>query len=185
MKTSGPIVAISALATAIVAGLPWFDMPGVHVIGPTEVAAQEDREVPPPPFRSRRPVRPSSAFRAAATPPEPGLSRATVGSSASLDPQEDWTPEERRNIEVYEKSNRSVVNIMTRTVRPENLFYLEVAEGSGSGSVLDKDGHILTNLHVIQDAHRIEILLSDGQPHPARLLGYDRGYDTCCGAPAG
>ncbi len=81
--------------------------------------------------------------------------------------------EERRNIEVYEKSNRSVVNITTRTVRPENLFYVEVAEGSGSGSVLDQEGHILTNLHVIEGAREVRVTLHNGETYDATLVGQD------------
>jgi S1-C subfamily serine protease len=87
--------------------------------------------------------------------------------------EDDWTAEERRNIEVYERSNRSVVNIMTRTVRPDFLFRIEVAEGSGSGSVLDEQGHILTNLHVIDGAELIRVTLHTGETYEATLVGQD------------
>ncbi len=63
---------------------------------------------------------------------------------------EEFTPEERVNIAVYDKTNRSVVNITTHSARPNAFFFFEVpTKGSGSGSVLDKRGHILTNYHVI------------------------------------
>ena len=89
-----------------------------------------------------------------------------------------FTPEERVNIFVYEKCNRSVVNINTRSVRTDNLFLMEVpAEGAGSGSVLDRQGHILTNYHVVEDAQEIKVTLSDGQSYDAGIVGKDPSND--------
>lgn len=89
--------------------------------------------------------------------------------------------EEQRTIAVYKEANQAVVFIstVTLTVDPFDLFHnIRPQTGSGSGIIIDAErGIILTNLHVIQDAHKIEILLSDGQPYPAKLLGYDRDYD--------
>ena len=84
-------------------------------------------------------------------------------------------------IQIYKESNEAVVFIttITFTVDPFDPF-LEVypKEGSGSGIIVDsKEGIIVTNLHVIKDAHRIEIILSDGTSNKARLVGYDEGYD--------
>ena len=106
---------------------------------------------------------------------------ATVKSVASvaMTPigEEDWsmyTPEERVNINVYEKANRSVVNISTRTVRPDFFMQVNVAaEGTGSGSVLDKDGHVLTNLHVVEGAREIRVTLHNGQDYEAGIVGQD------------
>jgi S1-C subfamily serine protease len=97
------------------------------------------------------------------------------GNAAEATAWEDteWTPEERRNIRVYELTNRSVVNITTRTLRPDFPFFADVAEGSGSGSVLDKDGHILTNLHVIEGAREIRVTLHTGNTYDADLVGQD------------
>ncbi|MBL8868796.1 MAG: hypothetical protein JNK90_03330, partial [Planctomycetaceae bacterium] len=73
---------------------------------------------------------------------------------------EDWmTPEERTNIMVYEKCNRSVVNIQTKSIQPESFFSYARVEGSGSGSVIDQQGHILTNDHVIEGARDITVTL--------------------------
>ena len=82
----------------------------------------------------------------------PGLATAVGGAWSGVGqpvgPQ-DLTPDERVNIAVYENVNRSVVNINTKA-RTEALFILEIpTEGMGSGSVLDKSGHILTNFHVV------------------------------------
>ncbi len=86
---------------------------------------------------------------------------------------EGLTPEELVNIRVYEKVNRSVVNITTLTVRADFLFREVPSEGAGSGSVLDKAGHILTNQHVIDGAREIMVTLHDGNSYEGKLVGVD------------
>ncbi|MSR59022.1 MAG: trypsin-like serine protease [Planctomycetaceae bacterium] len=82
--------------------------------------------------------------------------------------------EEQINIAVYENVNRSVVHITTRGVRGDRLFMLEVpTEGSGSGSILDNAGHIVTNNHVIDAARQVQVTLADGQSYEARFVGAD------------
>ncbi|MEW4454702.1 trypsin-like peptidase domain-containing protein [Bremerella sp. JC817] len=86
----------------------------------------------------------------------------------------DLTPDEKRNIFVYEKGNRAVVHITTRSVQIDNFYLMErPAEGSGSGSVLDKLGLILTNYHVIEGAREIRATLFNGESYPATLVGQD------------
>src|SRR5450631_2909645 len=69
--------------------------------------------------------------------------------------------EEQNNIAVYKKALPSVVNI-TSTAMTFNFFYGQVPQqGQGSGFILDKAGHVLTNFHVIADANRIEVMTSD------------------------
>lgn len=89
------------------------------------------------------------------------------------------TVEERVNVMVYENCNRSVVNISTRGVREATIFMIDVpTEGAGSGSVIDKRGHILTNYHVIEEAREIEVTLFDGSSHKAELVGQDPATDV-------
>ncbi|QDU77820.1 Serine protease Do-like HtrA [Bremerella volcania] len=88
--------------------------------------------------------------------------------------QLELTPDEQRNIYVYEQGNRAVVHITTRSVQIDNFFLMErPAEGSGSGSVLDKQGLILTNYHVIEGAREIRVTLFDGESYAAALVGQD------------
>lgn len=90
---------------------------------------------------------------------------------------EEFTPEERINIAVYEKCNRSVVNITTRGTRAE-LFFLETeTEGAGSGSILDDQGHLLTNFHVIDGAQKARVTLFNGASYEASLVGHDKAND--------
>src|SRR4029079_14992703 len=73
----------------------------------------------------------------------------------------DLSPDEQRNIRVYESANRSVVNIDTKMVEVDNFFMTQrEAEGAGSGAVLDREGHIITNYHVIDGAQKIDVTLS-------------------------
>jgi S1-C subfamily serine protease len=88
----------------------------------------------------------------------------------------DLTPEEERDVRVYETANRSVVNIDTMLVAGDP-FWQRRAEGSGSGVVLDKQGHILTNYHVVEGAQQVEVTLSSNQTYPAQLVGRDKEHD--------
>lgn len=90
---------------------------------------------------------------------------------------DEFTPEERVNIGVYDRVNRSVVNITTRIPRAELFFALEPAEGAGSGSVLDQEGHILTNYHVIEGAQEVRVTLFNGETYDAGLIGADPVFD--------
>lgn len=89
------------------------------------------------------------------------------------------TPEEMANIRVYEVANPSVVNIDTETQAVDPFFMrrVSVGQGSGSGSVLDRDGHVLTNAHVIENASSVEVTLAGGQSYPAEVVGQDREHD--------
>lgn len=88
------------------------------------------------------------------------------------------TPDELANIRVYEAASRGVVNITTSTVEFDRMMGLPIAgQGSGSGSVIDRQGHILTNNHVVEDAQEIEVTMADGSTYPAELIGADAEYD--------
>jgi S1-C subfamily serine protease len=105
------------------------------------------------------------------------VERLRPGPPSPFGMQDELTPEERVNIAIYENVNRSVVNINTK-VRTEAFFILEVpSEGMGSGSVLDKSGHIVTNYHVIEGAKEIEVSLFNGQSYPGKLVGADPSSD--------
>jgi|SRR5208282_3028857 len=85
--------------------------------------------------------------------------------------------EEQNNISVYRKNIASVVNI-TSHVMTFNLFYGAVPqEGQGSGFVIDKEGHILTNYHVIAEARQIEVTLHDHKKYKATVVGTDKSHD--------
>lgn len=89
-----------------------------------------------------------------------------------------YDSEEQNNIAVYKRVLPSVVNITSTTVAFD-FFYGQVPQqGQGSGFVLDKQGHILTNNHVIGDNYqRIEVQLSDKHKYKAQVVGVDKQHD--------
>jgi S1-C subfamily serine protease len=106
--------------------------------------------------------------------------RALRGPNLERLPGDDGlTPEERVSVAVYENCNRGVVNINTKVVRNDTFSLFEVpSEGAGSGSVLDVQGHILTNFHVIDSAREIQVTLYDGKSYEGRLVGKDESNDV-------
>lgn len=101
-------------------------------------------------------------------------SRPTLPATAEVARIDDGLlPEERVTVGVYERANRSVVNITTVVVRADFLFREIPSEGAGSGSVLDKAGHVLTNHHVIDGARQIQVTLHDGNSYEGKLVGQD------------
>lgn len=102
-----------------------------------------------------------------------------AGVAAEPVPLRQFTPEEQTNIAVYEAVNRSVVNINTKTTVTAGFFLMETpSEGAGSGIVIDTQGHLLTNFHVVEGAREIEVLLYDGSSHNATLVGVDPVTDV-------
>lgn len=92
-------------------------------------------------------------------------------------PASAMTPDEQRNISVYETANRSVVNIDTKTVQIGPFMTQHEAEGAGSGAVIDREGHIITNYHVIDGAQQISVTLASNDVFPAELIGGDKEHD--------
>ena len=89
-----------------------------------------------------------------------------------------YDAEEQNNIAVYKRVLPSVVNI-TSTTLVFNFFYGTVPQqGQGSGFVLDKAGHVLTNYHVVEGANRgIEVMLSNKRRYAAKVVGTDKAHD--------
>ena len=82
------------------------------------------------------------------------------------------SPEEAIAVAVYEKDNKGVVNITTKST--SGFLLLDVSsEGTGSGSVIDRSGHVLTNFHVVEDAQQVGVTLYDGKNYDATLVGAD------------
>lgn len=90
----------------------------------------------------------------------------------------DFSPDERENIFIYEKFNEAVVNISTEVVA-YNWFLEPVPQsgGSGSGSIIDSRGYILTNYHVINKAVKMTVSLADGTQYEGTLVGSDPEND--------
>ncbi len=87
------------------------------------------------------------------------------------------TEDEKNNIELYRKLSPGVVNITSTVLERDFFFNIVPRQGVGSGSIIDKKGHILTNNHVIEDASKLEVTLSDGSKWAAKLVGTDPDSD--------
>jgi S1-C subfamily serine protease len=89
-----------------------------------------------------------------------------------------YDAEEQNNIAVYKRVLPSVVNITSKAL-VFNFFYGTVPqEGQGSGFILDRAGHVLTNFHVVEGANRgIQVKLSNGRSYAAKVVGTDRTHD--------
>jgi len=103
--------------------------------------------------------------------PSPALAEASPARQPSL------SSEEEVNIRVYNQVSPGVVNITT-TVVEYDFFLQPIAEqGTGSGAVLDKQGHVVTNFHVVDQARSLEVALPDQTKYRARLVGADKDND--------
>src|SRR5450759_3677089 len=90
---------------------------------------------------------------------------------------EAFDAEEQNNIGVYRKSIGAVVNITSRVMTFDFFYGLVPQEGQGSGFVIDKEGHILTNYHVIAEARQVEVTLHNRKKYKATIVGSDKSHD--------
>ncbi len=103
--------------------------------------------------------------------PEPAFASAPAGQPA-------LSSEEETNVRVYKMVSPGVVNITSTVVEYDYYYRPYATEGStGSGCVLDTDGNILTNYHVIQDSESLEVTLSDATKYHAKVVGVDKQND--------
>ena len=87
--------------------------------------------------------------------------------------------DEKNNSEIYKAMSPGVVNITsTATNYVQGWFevYPQESTGTGSGSVIDKEGHVLTNFHVVQGAQKLEVMLGN-EPYKAEVIGADPDND--------
>ncbi|RMH03040.1 MAG: PDZ domain-containing protein [Nitrospirae bacterium] len=97
-----------------------------------------------------------------------------------------WAPrllglgqDELATIRVFEQASRSVVFITNTAIRRDfwSLNTFEVPQGSGSGFIWDRHGHIVTNFHVVYGADSIEVILADQSSYKATVVGIDPDHD--------
>ena len=86
-------------------------------------------------------------------------------------------PEEQNNISVYRKNIPTVVNITSRALTFDFFYGVMPQEGQGSGFVIDKEGHILTNYHVVADAQEVDVTMHNRKKYRAKVVGKDPAHD--------
>jgi S1-C subfamily serine protease len=88
-----------------------------------------------------------------------------------------YDAEEQNNIAVYKKALPSVVNITSTAVAFDFFYGAVPQQGMGSGFVIDSEGHILTNYHVVENARQLEVTTSDKKKYKAQIVGTDPVHD--------
>ncbi len=86
--------------------------------------------------------------------------------------------DEQENIRIYEKSSRAVVNISNIAVNYDFFYRAIPAEsGSGTGFIIGESGIIVTNYHVVENASKLVVTLSNNSQWPGKLIGADPNND--------
>ena len=86
-------------------------------------------------------------------------------------------PDEEVNARIYREFSPGVVNITTVVVNYDFFLNPVPGEGTGSGAIIDDQGHILTNYHVIEKGNQVQVTLADGGKFPASIIGTDPDSD--------
>jgi S1-C subfamily serine protease len=97
----------------------------------------------------------------------------SVEPTAIADPS--VATDEQNNIDIYRAYSPGVVNITNHSYQ-QDFFGAYPSEGTGSGSIIDDRGHILTNFHVVQNASQLEVQI-ESDKYPATIVGTDRDND--------
>src|SRR5512132_2669091 len=85
--------------------------------------------------------------------------------------------DEQNNIEVYRTFSPGVVNVHSTSYARDFFGFVEPQEGSGSGSIIDQEGDILTNYHVIEGAQKLAVSFGGQKNYAAKLVGGDPDTD--------
>ena len=89
----------------------------------------------------------------------------------------DLTADELNNIQIYEQVNKAVVYVTTVTTQYTWFYQAVQQEGTGSGVIIDQQGHVVTNYHVVSGADKISITLADGSIQEGQVVGTDPEND--------
>src|SRR6185436_16443652 len=81
------------------------------------------------------------------------------------------------NIALYKRVLPSVVNITSTAVAFDFFYGAVPQQGQGSGFIIDREGHIITNYHVVADARQVEVTLANKKKYRAQVIGVDPSHD--------
>src|SRR5580704_15090645 len=88
-----------------------------------------------------------------------------------------FSPDEQNNIDIYKAARDATVNITSKTYVQDWFMRVFPQEGTGSGFIINQDGQLLTNNHVVQGAQTLTVKLADQKEYKARVLGRDPRSD--------
>ncbi len=121
-----------------------------------------------------KPLRPETSRPPQVSWAASGASTSTAPSAAAVSR---LSEDEKNNIDIYQKYGPGVVNITTTTLAYDFFLQPVPQSGTGSGAVVDTNGHIVTNHHVIAEAQRLEVTLWDRSKYRAKVVGDDPNHD--------
>ena len=104
-----------------------------------------------------------------------GVSFAESAPAGISDPSA--VSDEQNSIEVYKSVSPGVAFISTTSYQQDMLGFVEEGRGNGSGSVIDAEGHILTNNHVVEGATKLTVSFGGDKVYPATVVGRDPDTD--------
>ena len=105
----------------------------------------------------------------------PPASAVELTAPLALPP--DLSQEEKTNVEIYERVSPAVVNITSISMEYNWFYEIIPRRGIGSGILIDNEGHVVTNYHVIKGAKHLEVTLQDKTVVEAEVVGYDPPND--------
>ena len=79
--------------------------------------------------------------------------------------------------DIYEAAKHGVVQVTSTSVVSDNFFGAQEQQAQGSGFVIDKDGHVVTNYHVVEGAKKVQVSFSDEEQRDATVVGSDPSTD--------
>lgn len=117
-----------------------------------------------------------SAEAKAPPPPDPVV--AMAAGATALD--EGLSDVEKRTIRIYEACSPGVVSVANKAMVQDwySLRVYQIPQGTGSGFIWDRQGHVITNYHVIHEAAEIQVTLRDGTSYEAAVVGVDPDHDV-------
>jgi S1-C subfamily serine protease len=133
-----------------------------------------------PALRAKRQAPPAPATLEAVATPEPSPTTAPVLDKTAEGSNSPLRASELSNIAIYHAVSPSVVSVVNRTLVRGGYFGLQVfdvPQGSGSGFVWDRKGHIISNYHVVHQATAITVTFADGTSYPASIVGIAPDHD--------
>ncbi len=88
-----------------------------------------------------------------------------------------FSPDEQNNIDIYKTNRLATVNITSIVYQRDFFFQVFPQKGIGSGFIINENGEIVTNFHVISGSRNVTVTLSDKKQYPAQIVGIDRRSD--------
>ncbi|MFL6195331.1 MAG: S1C family serine protease [Thermoanaerobaculia bacterium] len=126
-------------------------------------------------WTGRQAVAPAAMVPFAAAPPSATVAPAQNASRGAIPPrpEPELRDEERATVDLFRRASPAVVFVTSIAVQRSSfsLNTEQIPRGTGSGFIWDRQGHVVTNFHVIAGGNAAQVTLADGSNWPARIIG--------------